>query len=134
MCSQSHSQTVPPVQSFLLKAIDLAIEALDDILGGLDGGLAVSLALPSLDAVNLLLTSAQFGRDLVTDAAVLRAVLVAVHDELHAASLTGAVLLGTVLAECAPLVVATAVKGLVEEAHFEMVELQLKRQYVWQEE
>ncbi|KFY76779.1 hypothetical protein V498_09502 [Pseudogymnoascus sp. VKM F-4517 (FW-2822)] len=132
--SPVHRHSIHNGEHRAVKVCDLAIEALDDILGGLDGGLAVSLALPSLDAVNLLLTSAQFGRDLVTDAAVLRAVLVAVHDELHATGLTGAVLLGTVLAECAPLVVATAVKGLVEEAHFEMVELQLKRQYVWQEE
>ncbi|KFY30005.1 hypothetical protein V494_08330 [Pseudogymnoascus sp. VKM F-4513 (FW-928)] len=127
VCSQFHSQAVPPIQSFLLEVIDLAIEAADDVLGGLDGGLAVSLALPSLDAVDLLLAAAQFGRDLVTDAAVLGAVLVAVHDELHAAGLTGAVLLGTVLAEGAPLVVAAAVKSLVEEAHFEMAELQLKQ-------
>lgn len=132
--SQFSSQAVPPIQSFLLEVIDLAIQVADDVLGGLDGGLAVSLALPSLDAVNLLLAAAQFGCDLVTDSAVLGAVLVAVHDELHTAGLTGAVLLGAVLAEGAPLVVAAAVKGLVKEAHFEMVELRLKRQYVRQEE
>ncbi|KFY10497.1 hypothetical protein V491_07613 [Pseudogymnoascus sp. VKM F-3775] len=130
LCSPSHSQAVPPIQSFLLEAIDLAIQAADDVLGGLDGGLAVPLTLPSLDAFDLLLAAAQFGCNLVTDAAVLGAVLVAVHNELHAARLTGAVLLGAVLAECAPLVVAAAVKGLVKEAHFDIVELQLKRQYV----
>ncbi|KFZ14983.1 hypothetical protein V502_05826 [Pseudogymnoascus sp. VKM F-4520 (FW-2644)] len=121
------SQAVPPIQSFLLEGTDLTIQVVDDVLGGLDGGLAVPLTLPSLDAVDFLLAPAQFGHNLVTDAAVLRAVLVAVHDELHATSLAGAVLLGAVLAECAPLVVAAAVKGLVEEAHFEMVELQLKQ-------
>jgi hypothetical protein len=132
--SQFSSQAVPPIQSFLLEVIDLAIQVADDVLGGLDGGLAVSLALPSLDALDLLLAAAQFGRDLVADAAVLGAVLVAVHDELHTAGLTSAVLLGTVLAEGAPLVVAAAVKGLVKEAHFETVGLQLKRQCVWQDE
>jgi hypothetical protein len=78
------------------------------------------VALPAIDALNLGGPAAHLGVDLLTELA-LGASGNCLHDELHAAGFTDAVLLGAVLAEVTPLPVAASKSMLVVEAHVSSV-------------
>ena len=50
-------------------------------------------------------------------------VLEAVHDEFHATCLASSILLGTMLPQRFPFVIAATIKSLVEEAHSDITNL-----------
>lgn len=104
--------------SFALQVIDFLLQSADVLLSLLNRGSATGLLLPSLDLVFLLADASLLGVDLLADSALL-CDLDGLHDEPHAAGLAGSVLLGAVLAEVAPLVVAASHSVLVIEAHLE---------------
>jgi hypothetical protein len=106
----------PPV-AFAAEIIDLAVETSNQIHCFLNRRTKlVRLALPPPDAVDLCNASAHLRFDLLTKLAF-RTRRNCLHDELHAARLANAVLLGTVLAEMAPLPIAAREAMLVVEAH-----------------
>jgi len=76
----------------------------------------VRLTLPPPNAVHLSGSAALLGVDLFAKLAV-SSCRNRLHDELHATRLADSILLGTVLAEVAPLPVATGKTVLVVEAH-----------------
>ena len=75
-----------------------------------------ALSLPASNTILLFGSAAILDIELVTDPTLLLDPNV-LHNELHAACLTGAILLSAVLAERTPLEVATLVDLLVKEAH-----------------
>lgn len=72
---------------------------------------------PSIDPVLLFSNTAFFCVDLSADFTLFR-LGQSVHDELHAASLSGSILLGAVLAEVTPLVAVAGHSVLVVKTHF----------------
>jgi hypothetical protein len=106
-----------PAIAFAAQLIDLAVQASDYVHGLVDRSAKLGVfALPPANAVDLSGSSAHLCVDLVAQLA-LCACWNRLHDELHAARLTHAILLGTVLAEVAPLPVATGKTVLIVEAH-----------------
>jgi len=77
---------------------------------------ALLLMLPSVDTLLLLQETPLLGVDLGADLALL-VLGYCVHDQLHTASLAGAIFFRTVLTEMAPFVVATVHLILLIEAH-----------------
>lgn len=76
--------------------------------------------LPSVDTLLLLNKAALLCVDLGAKLALV-ALANGVHDQLHTASLAGAILLGAVLAEVAPLVIAAIQLVLLVEAHDSLI-------------
>lgn len=62
-----------------------------------------------LDTFRLFLAASQFCRDMIAYPASLGPVLEAVHDEFHATCLASSILLGTMLAEPFPFVIAATI-------------------------
>lgn len=91
---------------------------IDLVLGLFNRGFSATLPFPASDPVfffaDLVPLDVKFGTELAFSTSWVR---VGVHNELHTASLTGTVLLGTVGAKGAPLVVATLELVLVVIAH-----------------
>ena len=103
--------------AFATELIDLAIQASDQLHRFVNGRSEfVSFALPSVDTVDLGRPASHLGVDLLAQLA-LGPDRNRCHDELHTTSFTNSVLLGTVLAEVAPLPVAAHEPVLIEEAH-----------------
>jgi hypothetical protein len=103
--------------AFATQLIDLTVQAPDDLHRLVDRSAELgSLALPPANAVNFSGPSAHLRVDFVAQLA-LGTCRDCLHDELHAARLAHAVLLGAMLSEVAPLPVATGKAVLVEEAH-----------------
>jgi hypothetical protein len=96
--------------------INFLLETIDIFLGLLNGGPAAGLPVPSLDFLLLLANAPLLGVNLLADSALI-ADFDGLHDEPHAAGLASAVLLGAMLAEMAPLIVAAGHSVLVVETH-----------------
>jgi hypothetical protein len=92
------------------------LEAINVFFGLLNWGSSARLAVPPLDFLLLLPNASLFGINLLADSAFITN-FDGLHDKPHAASLAGAVLLGAVLAEVTPLIVAAGHSVLVVKAH-----------------
>lgn len=105
----------------VVQLLNLSIVLTNSIVRLLDTGTALLASLlvllPRADISDFLLPLACDSVDAKTSLALGRIVGIAVHDELHAAGLAGAVLTWALLLEVAPLEVAAAEDGLVVEAH-----------------
>jgi hypothetical protein len=101
--------------------INFLLETIDIFLGLFNGGPAAGLPVPSLDFLLLLANAPLLGVNLLADSALI-ADFDGLHDEPHAAGLASAVLLGAMLAEMAPLIVATGHSVLVVETHWDECE------------
>jgi len=94
------------------------IQIFDVVLGLLDGGPAVALALPPVDVVVHLCHAPRLLGDLLADLAVRRYQVRLVH-ELEPAGFSRAVLLVALLSEVAPFPVPAVPAGLFKVAHFD---------------
>lgn len=87
-----------------------------------------AITLPTINALDLGGPAAHLGVDLLAKLA-LGSCRNCLHDELHATRFTDPVLLGTVLAEVAPLPVAASESMLIVEAHVSSERAGLFRAY-----
>lgn len=106
-----------PLLTLAAKVIDFPVEGSNHVRGTIDGSSKlVALALPARDPFDLCSSSSLFRIDLVAQLAFL-AEGNGLHDEFHAARLSGSVLSVAVLSEVAPLPIAACESMLIEEAH-----------------
>jgi hypothetical protein len=112
-------ELILPITSFLHQLGNIPIQTIDDVLRSLNGRLSVLAAfpLPAPDTVFLFGFAVILDFQFVADSALCVDMDV-LHHKLHAAGLTGAVLLSTMLAERPPLEVAALEDLLVKETHF----------------
>ena len=94
------------------------IQIFNVVLGLLDGGPAVALALPPVDVVVHLCHAPRLLGDLLADLAVRRYQVRLVH-QLEPAGFSRAVLLVALLSEVAPFPVPAVPPGLFKVAHFD---------------
>lgn len=103
--------------AFAVELVDLGIKTSNHLHRFVNGGTElVRFALPPPNAVDLRGPTAHLGFNLLAQLALCSCGN-CLHDELHTARLANSVLLGTVLSEVAPLVIATLEAVLVVEAH-----------------
>lgn len=106
-----------PLLALAAKVVYFPVEGPNHVGGAIDGcSKLAALALPARDSLYLCSSSSLFRVDLVAKLAFL-ALQNGLHDEFHAARLSGSVLSVAVLYEVAPLPVAACESMLVEEAH-----------------
>lgn len=100
-----------------LELYNLAVDIVNVVLGLLDGGPAVTLALPPVDVVPHLVHPPSLLCDLVADLAV-RVYRNRLVDKLQPARLARPVLLVALLPEVPPFPVTAPPAGLLEITHF----------------
>lgn len=116
------TNALQPAVALAAQLIDLAIQTPDRVQRLVNGRSELGpLALPPVDALHLGGPAPHLRVDLLAELA-LRLDRHRLHDELHAARFANAVLLGAVLAEMAPLPIATGKTVLIEEAHVSTVQ------------
>jgi hypothetical protein len=117
----SVSNRMQSAMALAAQIMNLAVQDSNDIHGLVNRSAELgSLTLPPPDAIHLGGPSSRLCVNLLAQLA-LGACGDGLHDELHAARLTHSVLLGAVLAEVAPLPIATGKAVLIEEAHVSSV-------------